>query len=59
MGLACSLGLPECLKEAEDKFTAWLAQADFDTNRPHPDLRSIIYSYGNFQLIYFKKYENN
>lgn len=48
LGLACSLGLPECLKEAEDNFTEWLAKDDFVTARPHPDLRSIIYSYGKF-----------
>lgn len=45
--LACSLGLPECLTEVENIFTEWLAKDDFATNRPHPDLRSIIYSYGN------------
>lgn len=46
LGLACGLGLPECLTEAKNKFTEWLASEDFNTVRPHPDLRSIIYNYG-------------
>lgn len=40
---ACSLGVPDCLKEAGTRFTAFLANPD---NKPDPDLREIVYYYG-------------
>ncbi|XP_059611048.1 uncharacterized protein LOC132257980 [Phlebotomus argentipes] len=40
---ACAMGHKECLSIAGDEFKKWLQDP---SNRPHPDLRSIIYSYG-------------
>lgn len=38
--VACANGLPECLDMAKDMFHFWMTN---DTNRIHPNLRSVIY----------------
>lgn len=38
--VACSNGLPECLEMAKDRFHFWMTN---DTNKIHPNLRSVIY----------------
>lgn len=43
--LACSMGHEGCLRKVGEKFNAWLANNPKE-NRPHPDLRSLIYYYG-------------
>ncbi len=43
LNFACSVGLPDCLTQAGNKFNEWL---DNLTERPNPDLRNIIYYYG-------------
>uniref|UniRef100_A0A1A9WMJ2 ERAP1-like C-terminal domain-containing protein n=1 Tax=Glossina brevipalpis TaxID=37001 RepID=A0A1A9WMJ2_9MUSC len=40
---ACSLGLPECLKEASKRFKKWIKNPD---QLPHPDIRNTVYYYG-------------
>ncbi|XP_037945830.1 glutamyl aminopeptidase-like [Teleopsis dalmanni] len=44
---ACSLGVPDCLNEAATRFTSWLAIPE---DKPHPDLREIVYYYGMQQI---------
>lgn len=43
LNAACALGNEQCLQEAANRFNAWLANP---SQRPSPDLRSIIYNYG-------------
>jgi glutamyl aminopeptidase len=43
LGLACSFGHEDCLKKMGEEFRTWLQNPDI---RPHPDVRSLIYSYG-------------
>ncbi|GLG95614.1 Aminopeptidase N, partial [Gryllus bimaculatus] len=43
LDLACAAGLDECLDEAGRLFTQWLSKPE---NKPHPDLRVLVYSYG-------------
>lgn len=43
LNFACSVGLPECLEVAGNKFNEWLNET---SNRPEPDLRNTIYYYG-------------
>ncbi|BFF90743.1 glutamyl aminopeptidase [Drosophila madeirensis] len=45
LSAACSLGLPDCLSQAAQRFNAWL-QNPTAANRPAPDLREIVYYYG-------------
>ncbi|XP_061577195.1 alanyl (membrane) aminopeptidase-like b [Cololabis saira] len=40
--VACSNGLPECIKMAEEKFADWM-NSNSSTNNIHPNLRSVIY----------------
>lgn len=42
LDLACSMGHRGCLTKVGQEFRAWLNTSD----RPHPDLRSLIYYYG-------------
>ncbi|KAH8399409.1 hypothetical protein KR215_009735, partial [Drosophila sulfurigaster] len=42
---ACSLGLPDCLSQAAQRFTTWLNNPTA-ANRPAPDLREVVYYYG-------------
>lgn len=37
------MGLSKCLETAGEKFESWLKDA---TQRPHPDIRFIVYNYG-------------
>lgn len=46
LNFACSVGLPECLEQAGTKFNEWLNSPTYNTVRPEPDLRNIIYYYG-------------
>lgn len=40
---ACRFGHEQCLDAAKTEFLAWLANP---SQRPHPDIRSVIYNYG-------------
>ncbi|KAH8399402.1 hypothetical protein KR215_009736, partial [Drosophila sulfurigaster] len=42
---ACSLGLPDCLSQAAQRFTTFV-QNPTAANRPSPDLREVVYYYG-------------
>uniref|UniRef100_A0A2M4BBP3 glutamyl aminopeptidase n=1 Tax=Anopheles marajoara TaxID=58244 RepID=A0A2M4BBP3_9DIPT len=42
LDLACTVGHPECLKEAGERFSRWLNNNEVI----HPDIRSIVYTYG-------------
>ncbi|XP_046435909.1 glutamyl aminopeptidase-like isoform X1 [Neodiprion fabricii] len=42
--MACGVGHAQCLTEAGKLFTSWIN--DPYDNRPHPDVRSLIYYYG-------------
>ncbi|KAH8312022.1 hypothetical protein KR044_009052 [Drosophila immigrans] len=42
---ACSLGLPDCLSQAAQRFSTWV-QNPTAANRPAPDLREVVYYYG-------------
>ncbi|XP_062127173.1 glutamyl aminopeptidase [Drosophila sulfurigaster albostrigata] len=42
---ACSLGVPDCLSQAAQRFTTWLNNPTA-ANRPAPDLREVVYYYG-------------
>lgn len=44
LGLACSLDMAECLKEAGSRFDDWLVSPQ--TKIPSPDLRNLVYYYG-------------
>ncbi|KAG4074313.1 hypothetical protein HA402_008722 [Bradysia odoriphaga] len=54
LNFACSVGLPECLEEAGNKFNAWLVNA---SARPDPDLRNTIYFYGMATVGNAEKWE--
>lgn len=43
LGLACSMGIQQCIDEAGNQFNAWLLKPDA---RPSPDLRNLVYYYG-------------
>ncbi|PNF17921.1 hypothetical protein B7P43_G02198 [Cryptotermes secundus] len=43
--LACNVGVPECISEVVAVFKNWISNAS-SVQKPHPDLRSIVYSYG-------------
>uniref|UniRef100_A0A1B0DFZ5 ERAP1-like C-terminal domain-containing protein n=1 Tax=Phlebotomus papatasi TaxID=29031 RepID=A0A1B0DFZ5_PHLPP len=43
LDLACSMGHEECLNHAGKEFDKWLQNP---SDRPHPDLRALIYEYG-------------
>jgi len=45
VGLACHVGVPECISEVVAIFKKWIANPS-SVAKPHPDLRSIVYSYG-------------
>lgn len=45
LSAACSLGVPDCLNEAAERFTTWISNPT-DENRPAPDLREVVYFYG-------------
>lgn len=40
------MGHPKCLSKVGEDFRAWINSDDYETNRPNPDLRNLIYSYG-------------
>ncbi|XP_049536355.1 glutamyl aminopeptidase-like [Anopheles darlingi] len=42
LDVACTVGHPECLSEAGERFKRWLNNNDVI----HPDIRSIVYTYG-------------
>lgn len=42
--LACSVGHVECLEEAGNIFSRWINDAKDE--RPHPDIRALVYNYG-------------
>ncbi|XP_054632204.1 aminopeptidase N-like isoform X2 [Dunckerocampus dactyliophorus] len=41
--VACSNGLPECVEMATMMFADWMSSSDNQSNRIHPNLRSVIY----------------
>ncbi|GFG31124.1 hypothetical protein Cfor_00773 [Coptotermes formosanus] len=45
VGLACHVGVPECIDEVVAVFKNWITNTS-SVPKPHPDLRSIVYSYG-------------
>ncbi|KAH8273104.1 hypothetical protein KR018_001060 [Drosophila ironensis] len=47
LSAACALGLPDCLSQASQRFSSFLANPT--ANRPSPDLREIVYHYGSMQ----------
>jgi hypothetical protein len=49
VGLACDVGVPECLTEVVAVFKNWIANTS-RVQKPHPDLRSIVYSYGKYEV---------
>ncbi|XP_050088228.1 glutamyl aminopeptidase isoform X2 [Anopheles aquasalis] len=42
LDLACTVGHPDCLREAGERFQKWLTGNEVI----HPDIRSIVYTYG-------------
>ncbi|XP_035773194.1 glutamyl aminopeptidase-like isoform X5 [Anopheles albimanus] len=42
LDLACTVGHPECLDQAGQRFKKWLTEKEVI----HPDIRSIVYTYG-------------
>lgn len=51
LDLACSVGHIECLEEASEIFKKWIN--DIKDVRPHPDIRGLIYYYGQcFMKLY-------
>jgi hypothetical protein len=48
VGLACDVGVPECITEVVDVFKNWITNTS-PVQKPHPDLRSIVYSYGKYE----------
>ncbi|XP_034934973.1 glutamyl aminopeptidase isoform X2 [Chelonus insularis] len=44
LNLACAVGHTECLDEVGIIFKRWVD--DFHDERPHPDIRSLVYKYG-------------
>lgn len=47
MGLACHVGVPECISEVVAVFKNWITNTS-SVPKPHPDIRSIVYSYGAY-----------
>jgi hypothetical protein len=47
VGLACHVGVPECISEVVAVFKKWIANPPF-VPKPHPDLRSTVYCYGTY-----------
>jgi hypothetical protein len=47
MGLAVHVGVPECIDEVVAVFKNWITNIS-SVPKPHPDLRSIVYSYGTY-----------
>ena len=41
--MACLVGQEHCIEKASQEFRKWL---DTPYDRPHPDVRELIYSYG-------------
>jgi hypothetical protein len=52
VGLACHVGVPECLNEVVAVFKKWITNPS-SVPKPHPDLRSIVYSYGTYMKAVF------
>jgi hypothetical protein len=48
VGLACDVGVPECITEVVAVFKNWITNTSH-AQKPHPDLRSIVYSYGKHE----------
>lgn len=46
--LACDVGVPECITEVVAVFKNWISNTS-PVQKPHPDLRSIVYSYGKYE----------
>lgn len=46
--LACDVGVPECVTEVVAAFKNWISNAS-SVQKPHPDLRSIVYSHGKYE----------
>jgi hypothetical protein len=47
--LACHVGVPECIDEAVAAFKNWITNTTSEP-KPHPDLRSIVYSCGEYEV---------
>lgn len=43
LSLACHFGQMDCLEKADELFNEWLKDP---TQRPHPDIRTLVYNYG-------------
>lgn len=41
--MACKAGLAKCLEESGKRFEEWIKAPE---NRPSPDIRSLVYTYG-------------
>jgi len=52
LGLACHVGVPECVNEVVAVFKKWITDPT-SVPKPHPDLRSIVYSYGTYVKAVF------
>ena len=52
VGLACHVGVPECISEVVAVFKKWITNPS-SVPKPHPDLRSIVYSYGTYVKAVF------
>lgn len=46
LSLACSMDHKGCIAKVGEMFLDWINGPNPDTNRPTPDLRSLIYTYG-------------
>jgi hypothetical protein len=49
VGLACHVGVAECITEVVAVFKNWITNTS-SVQKPHPDLRSIVYSYGKYEV---------
>ena len=46
LDLACAMDNQKCIEKVGEEFLRWINSDDFDTVRPTPDLRSLIYYHG-------------
>jgi len=46
LDLACSMDNENCIDRISEEFRRWINSEDYETNRPTPDLRALIYSHG-------------
>lgn len=58
VGLACRVGVPECVDDVMAAFKKWITNTT-SVPKPHPDLRSIVYSYGKYELCDLQTFASN